>query len=142
MFLLERDLACLEAHSPTQIWNRSAGRHDWEVPSVMARTYWYWTEWLASERIARVLADTEVKESDLLLLSAIARRVLAIMLQTQNMNVRTPERIAATIEAIQIARFERKVLHLRANPQLLIEVRDEVKAKRKAIRAASEPDKS
>lgn len=125
--LLETDLSALV--NSRIAWRD--GRPYIEGSSVKA---YYWIRVLTSSGRSQIVYEMNEKET--LLFVAIARRVIALGLEARDLSGDQVACIIETIEMAHVARFERKLMHIKASPQLLIEAEAELRDKKALTKEA------
>jgi hypothetical protein len=125
--LLQRDLnrlSSLDYH-----WTNDSKKYH-NLSDAQASIVNYWT-------LAHLRIDDCLKDEEYLLLVQLLKRILEIMVQGAygggkwlNATDKTARTIIETIESAHVARFERKLKHAKANPQLLLEAKAQIREKK------------
>jgi len=135
LLLLEDDLDTLSRAKVRSTAARSGDGYVCYLESPYDKVYDYWMYQLLSNVVARMA--NRLKDNELLAIVAIAKRVAELGQECKRLSGHDIAAIICTIECAHVARFERKLLHARANPQFLLEAKAELREKKTLAKAKS-----
>ncbi len=129
LLLLEDDLGCLT--KPELRYSvGGGGGYVYYLEGRTATTFEYWKCQLTSDLISRMAS--RLKDKELLALVAIAKHVIALGTKCKHLSGDEMVKIITSIEIAHIARFDRKLMYAKANPQLLLEAKADLRDKKSA----------
>jgi hypothetical protein len=133
---LQSDRAVL-AHLETA-YSRNTGRDYYYLSSVQTNTINYWRDRVMDTSVAKKMVE-HMTEKELTALLALWKRIADIDAFNNKVDMPYLEKFMILTELMLEARFERRLTYLRAQPQLLLEAKAELRAKRSKVKATDTP---